>query len=249
MTEKQPLHQDIYEELAARVRSGSWRTGQRVPSERALVKELGAPRDAVRRALSRLRTEGIITGGRDAPPRVQRGVPVQGFGTLVSFTDWARQSGFTPGNQVVERSVLAATESIARELCVHPDDTVVEVVRLRTLNGEPALFERAWFPHRIGAQLFDACDSGDSLSDALARAGSAPARAKHIIDAVAAHPLDAEWLRVPAGSPLLRSRRTSLTADGTVVEYADDRYLPSMTAFAIENALARQGRALHTRSA
>lgn len=242
MSENQPLHQTIYEELSARVRSGLWRTGQRVPSEKSLIAEFSAPRQIVRQALAALRADGVITGGRGAPPRVQRGVPMQSFGTYLSFTDWATQSGFTPGQQLVERTTRPATETLARELCVHPDDTVVEVVRLRTLDGDPALFERAWFPAPVGSQLLAAPSPGESMTRELSRIGAAPSRARHIIDAVAAHPLDAEWLRVSPGSPLLRSRRTTLTADGSVVEYADDRYLPTMTTFAIENAAAARAR-------
>ncbi|MGO2139776.1 MAG: GntR family transcriptional regulator [Leucobacter sp.] len=240
MTENQPLHIQLYEEMAQRIRSGLWQTGQRVPSEKSLVAEFGTSRGPVRQALAALRAEGVITGGRGAPPRVQRGVPSQSFGTFLSFTEWARLSGFTPGQHVVEAVKRPASETVARELGVKPEDTVVEIVRLRTLDGEPALFERTSFAYAIGCHMLDANFDGGSIYQELARIGVVPARARHVIDAVAAHPLDAEWLRVSPGYPLLRARRTSTTVDGTVIEYADDRHLPSMTTFAIENTAAHR---------
>lgn len=235
MTHNLPLHTQLYTEMLGRIRSGTWPTGSKVPSEKALVEEFGTSRGPVRQALAALRTEGMITGGRGAPPRVQRPVPSQSFGTFLSFTEWAKSAGFTPGQRVVEAARRPATEYVARELRVTPGDTVVEILRLRTLDGDPALLERSMFAYPIAAHMLTADLDGGSIYQELARIGVIPARARHVIDAVAAHPLDAEWLGVPQGAPLLRARRVSLSEDGGVIEYADDRHLPHMTTFAIEN--------------
>ncbi|KAM9863230.1 GntR family transcriptional regulator [Leucobacter sp. BZR 635] len=240
MTANQPLHMQLYEEMAKRIQSGAWETGDRVPSEKSLIAEFGTSRGPVRQALAALRAEGVITGGRGAPPRVQRAVPSQSFGTFLSFTEWAKSAGFVPGQQVVEVAKRPATEHVARELRVTPDDTIVEVVRLRTLDGEPALFERTSFAYAIGVHMLTATFDEGSIYQTLALHGHIPTRARHVIDAVAAHPLDAEWLRVSPGSPLLRARRTSTAEDGSVIECADDRYLPSMTTFALENTAAHR---------
>ncbi|KIP52697.1 GntR family transcriptional regulator [Leucobacter komagatae] len=240
MTAIQPLHLQLYEEMARRIQSGAWETGDRVPSEKSLIAEFGTSRGPVRQALAALRAEGVITGGRGAPPRVQRAVPSQSFGTFLSFTEWAKRTGFVPGQQVVEVAKRPASEHVARELNVTPEDTIVEVVRLRTLDGEPALFERTHFAYPVGVHILSASFDDGSIYQTLAQHGIVPARARHVIDAVAAHPLDAEWLRVSPGFPLLRARRVSTTEDGTVIEYADDRHLPSMTTFAIENTAAHR---------
>lgn len=240
MTAIQPLHTQLYQEMARRIQSGAWETGDRVPSEKSLIAEFGTSRGPVRQALAALRAEGVITGGRGAPPRVQRAVPSQSFGTFLSFTEWARNAGFEPGQQVVEVAKRPASEQVARELKVTPEDTVVEVVRLRTLDGEPALFERTSLSYPIGVHMLTASFDDGSIYQTLAQHGIVPARARHVIDAVSAHPLDAEWLRVSPGYPLLRARRVTTTADGTVIEYADDRHLPSMTTFAIENTAAHR---------
>lgn len=240
MSQNQPLHAQLYDEMLRRIRTGTWETGDRVPSEKSLIAEFGTSRGPVRQALAALRAEGIITGGRGAPPRVQRPVPSQSFETFLSFTEWAKSAGFTPGQRVVEASRRPASEQVARELRVRPQDTVVEIVRLRTLDGKPAMLERSTFPPRIGQHMLTADLDTGSIYQNLAGLGIVPARARHVIDAVAAHPLDAEWLRVSPGSPLLRARRVTSDDDGAVIEYADDRHLPSMTTFAIENTAARR---------
>ena len=236
MPEPTPLHSQLYAEISARIQSGVWAAGERVPSEKSLSEEFGVSRGPVRQALAALRAEGMIVGGRGAPPRVQRSAPPQSFDTFMSFSEWARSLGQTPGQRVIEASRrLAGPEAVA-ELELAPDEPVVEIVRLRTLNGAPAMLERSRFPLRVGAGLLAADLDSGSIYQHMREQGDAPVRARHLIDAIAAEPLDATWLAVDAGSPLLRVRRTARGADDRVVEAADDRYVPGMATFAIENA-------------
>lgn len=236
MTTPFTLHAQLYDEMLRRIRTGEWSAGEKVPSEKSLIAEFGTSRGPVRQALAALRAEGMIVGGRGAPPRVHRTAPHQSFDTFMSFTEWARELGLQPGQRVLERVKLPATEEQARELRIAPDDPVVEVIRLRLLANKPAMLERSLFPLAVGKFLLGADLDGGSIYQTLARAGVVPVRAKHVIDAIPAHPLEAEQLHVEQGAPLLRVRRLSYNSTGAVIETADDRYLPAMTSFVIENS-------------
>lgn len=246
MTMPSPLHALLYEEMLRRIRTGEWCAGEKVPSEKSLIAEFGTSRGPVRQALAALRAEGMIVGGRGAPPRVHRTAPHQSFDTFMSFTEWARELGMEPGQKVIERVKRPATEENARELRISPDDPIVEVIRVRLLGGKPAMLERSLFPLEVGRYLLGADLDNGSIYQTLARAEVVPVRAKHIIDAIPAHPLEAEQLHVEHGAPLLRVRRLAYSANGAVIETADDRYLPAMTSFVVENStdhrvpLARQ---------
>lgn len=240
MTESSPLHAQLYAEMVRRIRTGEWKQGDRVPSEKSLVSEFGTSRGPVRQALAALRAEGMIVGGRGAPPRVQRTAPAQSFESFMSFTEWAHELDLTPGQRIIEASRRPATEEIARELRLSPDSPVVEIIRLRLLDDKPAMLERSLFPPDIGAQLLGTDLDGGSIYQTLSAAGVVPTRVKHTIDAISAHPLEVEQLRVPQGTPLLRVRRAAYNEHGTVIETADDRYLPTMAAFVVENGPDRQ---------
>lgn len=236
MTSASPLHVQLYEEFTRRIRTGQWHPGDRVPSEKSLVAEFGTSRGPVRQALAALRSEGMIVGGRGAPPRVHHTAPTQSFGTFMSFTEWARELGFEPGQRVVELTRRHATEEVARALRIAPDAPVVEMIRLCSLDGKPAMLERASFPLDVGRHLLSVeLDSG-SVSQTLAAAGCHSVRARHVIDAISAHPLESEQLEVEVGHPLLRVRRLTFNELGTVIETADDRYLPAMASFVVENS-------------
>jgi GntR family transcriptional regulator len=114
---------------------------------------------------------------------------------------------------------------------------VVQALRLRFLDGERAMLERATFVEHVGRLLFDFdCDSG-SMWAYLQSRGVKLATASHVIDAVGADAIDSLHLGVPEGSPLLRQQRSTRAADGEVVEFHDDRYLPEIVSFTLENNL------------
>ncbi|MDV7314021.1 GntR family transcriptional regulator, partial [Mycolicibacterium fortuitum] len=116
------------------------------------------------------------------------------------------------------------------------DDFVVEVLRVRLLDGEPAMIERSTFIDSVGSLLFDFDTDSGSMTDYLASRGVYFDSMEHVLDAVAAGPDDAANLGIEPGSPLLRERRVSRDQHGVVFECADDRYRPDVVTFSIVNA-------------
>ncbi len=231
------LHEAIAESVRDQIRVGELTVGSALPSESQLCEQWKSSRGPVRQALATLRAEGVITGGSGKPPVVCTSSIPQPFDTLLSYSAWAKAIGRTPGQRTLELALRPADPFVASKLHVDEGARVVQVLRLRYLDGERAMLERATFVEQVGRLLFDFdCDAG-SIWAYLQSQGVSFATASHIIDAVAADPVDSEHLEVPEGSPLLRQQRTARTADGQVVEYHDDRYLPGMVSFSLENTL------------
>lgn len=232
------LHRRIADELRRRIAEGGLAVGALVPSEAQLVAEHGASRGTVRQALAALRAEGLIGGGQGRRPVVLATVASPSFDTFLSFTRWAQEAGRTPGQKTVEVARRGAAEEAARALGIAPGEPVVEVLRLRLLDGVPAMLERASFVEDVGRLLFDADfdpDHGSIYAHLLDR-GVDLARFRHTFDAVAADQLETDLLGVPARAPLLRERRRASSRTGTPLEYGDDRYRPDIVTFTIENA-------------
>jgi GntR family transcriptional regulator len=236
ISQLQPLHQRVTDELRSRLTSGAWPEGFRIPSEAELCREFDASRGTVRQALAALRAEGLILGGRGKQPVAGRAAVSQPFTTLMSFTEWAGSIGKDPGQQTREIAKRPASAEVADQLGIHAGEPVVEVVRLRLLGDEPAMVERTSFVLEVGRLLFDFDTDSGSIFSFLKSQGVDLSRGRHTIDAVAADELDVELLGVEPGSPLLRERRLTSTAAGQPIEYSDDRYIPGLTNFTIENA-------------
>lgn len=230
------LHQRIGEELRRRIFAGELAVGDPVPSEARLAADFGASRGTVRQALAGLRAEGLVGGGRGRPPVVRSAVASQPFATFLSFTAWARGLGRTPGQRTIEVARRGAGEAAADALDLAPGDPVVEVLRLRLLDGRPAMVERSTFVDDVGRLLLAADLDAGSIYAHLTDAGVDLAEARHTFDAVAADTGDAALLEVAPGAPLLRERRRATDRAGRALELGDDRYRPDLVTFTIENA-------------
>jgi GntR family transcriptional regulator len=233
----QALHVRIAHDIRERVRVGELAVGAALPSESQLCGQWKASRGPVRQALATLRAEGVITGGAGKPPVVCSTAIGQPFDTLLSYSAWAASIGRVPSQRTLELTIRRADEVAAVNLNVAIGEPIVQVLRLRYLDSEPAMLERGTFVAHVGRLLFDFdCDSG-SMWAYLQSRGIRLARASHVITAVGADPLDALHLEVTQGSPLLRQQRTTRAADGELVEFHDDRYLPDIVSFTLDNNL------------
>lgn len=234
-----PQHAAVATELRRRITVGEHPVGTPLPSEAALCAQFAVARGTVRQALGALRAEGMIGGGRGRAPVVRTAAPAQPFETFLSFTRWATQTGRTPGQRTLELARRGASPEVADSLGIDAGEPVVQVVRVRSLDGQPVMVERSTFVEPVGRLLFAVDTDAGSMYEALADAGIDIHAASHTFDAVTAGEGDGALLGVGAGAPLLRERRRATTASGEVVEHGDDRYLPGAVTFTVENTRER----------
>ncbi|SDE34835.1 GntR family transcriptional regulator [Nocardioides lianchengensis] len=232
------MHARIAEELRGRIARGELARGTALPSEAQLCQQFGASRGTIRSALATLRQQGLIGGGQGRSPMVLDSALGQPFETLISFSTWAQDAGRVPGQRTIEVARRQASVVAATALQLDEDTPVVDVLRLRLLDGEPAMLERSTFVTEVGRLLFDFDPDSGSIWAYLTAQGADLHSARHTFDAVAADEVDAELLQVEVGSPLLRERRLSTTSSGVPLEYSDDRYRPDRVTFTIANSHA-----------
>jgi GntR family transcriptional regulator len=163
---------------------------------------------------------------------------VQSFGELLSFSRWARAIGEEPSGRVVSLDRRPATAVEAERLGLPADSPVYYLVRVRLLSGRPVMVERACYPGQVGALVAGLDLERDSITEGLEELGVVFADAEHVIDAVAASAEDSRWLGIRAGAPLLRERRLTTDRSACPVEWSDDRYLGTATAFSVRNSVS-----------
>lgn len=229
-------HEQVAAQLRLRIRDGVYPVGASLPSESEMCAEFGVSRGPVRQAMAALRAEGLVTISQGRPATVRCRTPARGIATFTPFTRWVQSIGRAAGNRTVEVARRRTAGAAAAALGVSEAEFVVEVLRVRLLDGVPAMLERSTFTEPVGALVvgFDT-DSG-SITDYLTGAGVRFATMEHQLDAVAADPLDAMHLAVAPGTPLLRERRTSRDEHGVAFEYADDRYRPDLVTFTLTSS-------------
>jgi GntR family transcriptional regulator len=230
-----PLHTQVAEAIRARIIGGELPTGAPIPSEAQLCEQFGASRGTIRTALATLRREGLLSGGQGRPPTVRDTALGQPFEQLISFSAWVRQIGHTAGQRTIEVARRGATAAAAEALGIDEGDPVVDVLRLRLLDGHPAMLERSTFVEHVGRLLFDFDPDAGSLYAYLTAAGVDLHGARHTMDAVARRRSRSSGLPTEMSSRSASVSSAATASDGTPLEYADDRYRPDRVTFTIDN--------------
>lgn len=232
------LYRKVADDIKAAIADGEYPPNTRLPSEAELAQRYQVSRGTVRQAFAALRADGVIASRRGARRVVIGGTRVQSFGELLSFSRWARALGEEPSGRVVSLERRPATQAEAERLALEPGAPVRYLVRVRLLSGRPVMVERACYPGHIG-ELVEGLDlESDSITERMEQLGVVFADAEHVIDAVPASEQDARLLGVSPQVPLLRERRLTTDRSATPVEWSDDRYLGTETAFSVRNSVS-----------
>ena len=201
--------------------AGELRTGDPVPSERALCDRFGVSRMTVRQAVDALVVEGLLerVQGRGtfvAPPKVDLQV------RLASFTEEMTRRGMTASVKVLAAGTIAAEADIAEALEVAIGDPVIHLYRLRYADDEPMAVEHAWLPARRLPGFLDG-EPPRSVYQELGERGLVPDWGEDTIDAGEADHEEAQLLTIRPGKPVLRISRRAFTGD-EAIEYARSAY-------------------------
>jgi GntR family transcriptional regulator len=217
-----PLYVQVKQALEAQIAGDVWRPGDRIASEPELCRLFGVSRPVVRQALQDLAYEGLLIrrkglGTFVAAPRITTRSLVH---SLVGFFQEMDAKGLTPETDVLEQAMQPAGERVGGRLDIEPSTPVIKVTRLRFVEKEPVVLVTSYLPYELCPELLNADLRRQSLYAFLQETYSLRlAGGRRVVEAVLASEADAAWLRVPAGSPLLRMESVSTLANGRPMEF------------------------------
>lgn len=226
----------VYADLSSRLKDGRMRSGDRLPAERILCRELGVSRVTLRRALAMLREEGSISSVQGAGTFVTVAVLREAPNNLLSFSKLSESRGLVASSQLLKLDQHSASIEEAESCGIVAGSRVVTLDRVRLLDGIAIAVSNSLIPLACAPTLMDIDWSTGSLYDELTRGGNQPVRADHAIEARAADDRIAALLSIARGDPVLWVASRSFAADGRTVEvgemtYRGDRYRFRNTVF------------------
>lgn len=133
----EPLYYQLKEIIRNNIFSGTWKPGEKIPSEKQLAEKYQVSTAVVRQAISLLVEEGFLIKRQGKGTFVVDTRVKQGPRKLTSFTEEMSLLGYRASSIVLEKGVKEANEEIARIFKLEPGARLVEVKRLRLANGEP----------------------------------------------------------------------------------------------------------------
>ena len=228
-----PLHHQITESLRAQIAAGRYRPGDLLPPETALAAELRLSRATVRQGIATLVHEGLLQRRRGGGTTVARTDFEQPLDRLYTFHRAAVGAGRDLQTVLLTSNVVPASEALAGQLALRPVvDEVLQIERLRLLDGTPFVLERCCLPARRCSALRDA-DLTHPIYDLLEElCGTTVTDAHEKIRPVTLSTAEAKNLRQRRGAPAFRVERLGYAGDEPV-EWRDmlicgDRYLYSV---------------------
>lgn len=215
-----PLHAQLEEALSQRIREGELRQGNRLPSEDELIARYSVSRTTVRTAIQSLIGKGLVQIRRGKGTFVTEPVITQELTALTGFVEDMHAVGKKPSAQLIDRRMVAASETVARQLAVQRGASVARIQRVRLADGSPLSFDETYLPQELGVRVMADDLETQPIFDLLEQKYSTPLlEAEYRLAAVASHGTVARALGLVAGSPIFLIERTTYSDAHRPVDY------------------------------
>ncbi|MGW2261360.1 GntR family transcriptional regulator [Streptomyces sp. NPDC001780] len=210
--------EQTYRRLSNALRRGVYPSGSRLPGERDLAASLGVSRSTLRLALARLADENKLERSSQRGWFVRRNIVGEPPSTLQSFSEMARARGLRPRSHVLRHLTRPATFEEAEQLAIAPASKVLDLRRLRSLDGVPVCVDSSVVALSLAPQLADIDLTDRSLYETLDQdCGLRVARSSYTVHAAAADDATAKLLEVEPGDPVLVGEELTYADDGSLV--------------------------------
>lgn len=225
-----PLYHQAYTVLRGWISKGKFDAGEKFPSEAALCEILGVSRITIKRALSDLASEGLISRhrgrGTTVMQRKSRGVIRAEFGEMIkNLID----IDATTEVQLLGTATTVPPEDVAEELELDAGTPALQVLRRRLMDGEPYVYSVTYIPTDVAAQFPTDGSMGASMFQLLIAAGQVPQEAYQRMTATLADESIGRNLDLSVGEPILKVVRVFKTnamrpVQHTTMYFRPDRY-------------------------
>jgi GntR family transcriptional regulator len=230
MTAKLPLYAQLKESIIAAIARGELAPGDQIPSQRILCERYGMSHMTVRRAISELMNEGVIS---TIPGKglyvTERKQPAES-GPLTGFSEEMARRGMRATSKLLMGEIVGASTVLSSALGVAVGTPLVHLRRLRLTDGEPMAIQGNYLPHALCPGLLKHDLERGSLFAVLRDVyGLRLADGTRTVEAALADAEQARLLGLGLPAPLLVVEQMTYLEGGQAIEfvrtaYRGDRY-------------------------
>jgi GntR family transcriptional regulator len=215
-----PLYAQLESLLAAEIAAGTLPSGSQLPKEEELVKRYAVSRTTVRQAIQNMIRRGLIEIRRGKGTFVLQPKITQELTQLSGFVEDMQSLGRQASARLLDKQIVPASDSVARQLAISAGTTVVRIQRVRLADNSPLSFDETYLPREIGERILENDLETEPIFSLLEQKYDTPlVEAEYRLEAVAADTTVARALGIVVGSPIFLIERTSYTSGHRPVDY------------------------------
>jgi len=209
--ESTPIFQRIKDYLLAEIAAGTWKEGDVIPSEQALVKQFGVSRMTVNRAVRELTSEQVLTRRQGSGTYVAQQKYQATLLEIKSIADEVRARGHAHRSSLQQLERGKASELLAKQFGLPPGHQLYHSVIVHFENGVPIQVEDRWVNPLCAPDYMEQDFGLITPNEYLVKA--APLQgASFSIEALTPPREIAEMLAIDTRQPCLVLRRQTLSA-------------------------------------
>ncbi len=222
-----PLYLQVKEGITARIRSGEWAPGFRVPSENQLVRELKISRMTINRALRELKDEGYLARVHGVGTFVRELPRQASLIELKNIAEEVHQRGGIYSNHVRALEEVTAATKLAQQFELAPRARLFHITVVHEENGEPVQVEDRFVNPEIAPEFLE--QDFSKVTPTKYMLSIAPVEAlEHVVSARMPDDHMRHLLAIDEGEPCLVLNRRSWSqgqvATVTTLTYPASRY-------------------------
>ncbi|MGC1173508.1 histidine utilization repressor [Polaromonas sp.] len=136
-----PAYEQVKAFIKSRISAGTWKPGDPVPSEAALMAQFGISRMTVNRALRELSAEGMVTRVQGSGTRVAELHRISSRLTIRDIHEEVAERGHVHTTRVVKVEAEKASADLAKTLGLRTGARVFHTLLVHLENGIPIQYE------------------------------------------------------------------------------------------------------------
>lgn len=207
--------------LRGHIMRGEWAPGSAIPAETQLAKSCGVALGTMRQAISVLVGEGLLERVHGRGTFVSSGIGGASLLRFFRFRGDAAAADEVPQSRIVSKRAAKVTADVAAALALPTGSRALALTRIRSLGGQPCLFERIWLPLPLfdAVAMLDKTQWDDLLYPMLQRlSGVTVHKAEDNVTFCLAEPAVAAALQLAPAAPCARVARVAFDMAGRRVE-------------------------------
>ncbi|MDJ0930016.1 phosphonate metabolism transcriptional regulator PhnF [Breoghania sp.] len=219
------LWRQIAERLKTDLRTGVWGQGAKLPAESELAQRFGVNHHTIRRAVSELANEGLVSSLQGRGTFVESTPISYPIGSRTRFPKIISRQAREPGGRLIASFRETTAPWLTDKLHLPAGAVLHRLETLHVADGIPVSVSTAWFPAaRFPDLVLHYAETG-SVTKALAAHGVTDySRAHTDISARIAEPEEARLLQIAPNAPVLVTAVINVDANGTPIQVARTRF-------------------------